>query len=59
MPRVNMDEFRSFKLIIPPLSLQTAFAERIETVEAQKELIKQGITETQLLIDYSMDKYFG
>lgn len=59
MPRVNMDEFRSFKLIIPPLSLQTAFAERIEKIEAQKELIKQGITETQLLIDYSMDKYFG
>lgn len=59
MPRVNMDEFRSFKLIIPPLPLQTAFAERIEKIEAQKELVKQGIAETQLLIDYTMDKYFG
>ena len=48
------------KLIpIPPLSLQTHFSERIERIEAQKELIKQSISETQLLIDYTMDKYFG
>ena len=44
MPRVNMDEFRNFMLIIPPLSLQTDFAKRIEKIEAQKELVKQGIT---------------
>ncbi|WP_436414024.1 restriction endonuclease subunit S [Petrimonas sp.] len=59
MPRVNMDEFRSFNLILPPLSLQTQFSERIERIDAQKELIKQSIGETQLLIDYTMDKYFG
>ncbi len=59
MPRVNMDEFRNFMLIIPPLSLQNAFAKRIEKIEAQKDLVKQGIAETQLLIDYTMDKYFG
>ena len=45
--------------ILPPLSLQTQFSERIEKIETQKELIKQSIGETQLLIDYTMDKYFG
>ena len=45
--------------ILPPLSLQTQFSERIEKIETQKELIKQSIDETQLLIDYTMDKYFG
>ena len=59
MPRVNMDEFREFNLIIPPLPLQSQFAERIEKIEAQKELVKQGIDQTQLLIDYTMDKYFN
>ena len=49
----------SIKIGIPPLSLQTQFSERIERIEAQKELIKQSISETQLLIDYTMDKYFG
>jgi type I restriction enzyme S subunit len=49
----------SIKFGLPPLPLQTAFAERIEKIEAQKELVKQGIAETQLLIDYTMDKYFG
>ena len=44
-PRVNMDEFRSFNLILPPLSLQTQFSERIERIEAQKELIKQNESE--------------
>lgn len=57
-PAVREEDIKSFDLIYPPLPLQTAFAERIEKIEAQKELVKQGIAETQLLIDYSMDKYF-
>ncbi len=44
---------------LPPLSLQNDFAKRIEKIEKQKELVKQGIAETQLLINYTMDKYFG
>ena len=44
---------------IPPLPLQHQFAERIEAIEAQKELINQSIKEVQLLFDYTMDKYFN
>ncbi len=58
-PAVKEEDIKSFDLFYPPLSLQTAFAKRIEKIEAQKELVKQGIAETQLLIDYTMDKYFG
>ena len=44
---------------LPPLSLQQQFADKISAVEAQKELVKQSIAETQHLLDYTMDKYFG
>ena len=43
----------------PPLSLQNQFAKKIEAIEQQKALINQSITDTQLLFDYTMDKYFN
>lgn len=46
-------------IILPPLTLQQQFAEKISAIEAQKELVKQSIAETQALLDYTMDKYFG
>lgn len=46
-------------IILPPLALQQQFAEKISAIEAQKELVKQSIAETQHLLDYTMDKYFG
>ena len=50
---------RELKTILPPLALQQQFAEKIQAIEAQKELVKQSIAETQHLLDYTMDKYFG
>lgn len=44
---------------LPPLALQQEFAEKIQAIEAQKELVKKSIAETQALLDYTMDKYFG
>lgn len=55
----NLQFIRSLPLISPSLSLQIHFSERIEKIEAQKELIKQSIGETEQLIGYTMDKYFG
>ena len=46
-------------ILLPPLVLQQQFAEQISAIEAQKELVKQSIAETQALLDYTMDKYFG
>ena len=46
-------------LIYPPLTLQQEFAEKIEAIEKQKELIKQSIAETETLFNARMDYYFN
>ena len=56
---VSLKALRFFPIPLPPLSLQQQFAEKIAAIEAQKELVKQSIAETQKLLDYTMDKYFG
>lgn len=58
MPRVSMKEFRIFSIPLPPLALQQQFAEKIQAIEAQKELVKKSIAETQHLLDSRMDLYF-
>ena len=59
MPRVAMSEFREFAVMLPPLTLQQKFADKIEAIEKQKELIKQSITETEELFNSRMDYYFN
>lgn len=56
---LNLQLVRSIPVPLPPLSLQQQFADKISAIEAQKELVKQSIAETQVLLDYTMDKYFG
>lgn len=56
---MNTGVLNSIKMPFPPLPLQNQFAERIEAIEKQKELISQSIKEVQLLFDYTMDKYFN
>ena len=58
MPRVSMDILRTFFVILPPLSLQQLFAQKIEAIEKEKELIKQSIKETEELFNSRMDYYF-
>lgn len=48
-----------YKLPIPPLSLQNEFAEKIENIERQKELITKSIKETEDLFNSRMDYYFN
>lgn len=47
-----------YKLPIPPLSLQNEFAEKIENIERQKELITKSIKETEDLFNSRMSYYF-
>lgn len=56
---INLAVLNALQIPLPPLSLQQQFAEKISAIEAQKELVKQSIAETQALLDYTMDKYFG
>lgn len=58
MPRVSMNDFRTFPIPLPPLSLQQSFAAKIEAIEKQKELIKQSIAEVETLLASRMQFYF-
>ena len=56
---LNIKDFRRFDIPVPPLPLQQSFAEKIQSIEKQKEAIRASIADTQKLLDYTMDKYFG
>lgn len=57
-PGLSVKDLNPLDIITPPLSLQQQFAEKIQAIEAQKELVKQSIAETQHLLDSRMDYYF-
>ena len=55
---INAKELQAIPIPLPPLALQQQFAEKIQAIEAQKELVKKSIAETQQLLDSRMDYYF-
>ena len=57
--QINIKDLRELPIITPPLDLQQAFAEKVEAIEQQKELINQSIKDVQTLFDAKMDYYFG
>ena len=58
-PNINAEQYGNLSICVPPLSLQESFAQRIQSIESQKESINRSIAETQKLFNYTMDKYFG
>ena len=56
---IKAAKLKKIKVGVPPLSLQQQFAEKISAIEAQKELVKQSIAETQQLFNSKMDYYFN
>ena len=58
-PGISVNIINEMPLIYPPLTLQQEFADKIEAIEKQKELIKQSITETEELFNSRMDYYFN
>ena len=57
-PVISNKTLKDVSIILPPLALQQQFAEKIQAIEAQKELVKKSIAETQHLLDSRMDYYF-
>lgn len=49
----------SIPIPVPPIEFQREFADKIQSIEAQKESINRSLAESQKLFDYTMDKYFG
>ena len=58
MLNINCKIIEDFPIPLPPLSLQQAFAAKIEAIEKQKELIKQSIAEVETLLASRMQFYF-
>lgn len=56
---VSKNAISTYKICLPPLSLQQSFAEKIEAIEHQKELVKQSLNEVKTLFDSRMDYYFN
>ena len=56
---LTKSQLENLPFILPPLPLQQSFANKIQSIENQKAKINQSIAETQKLLDYTMDKYFG
>ena len=58
-PNINAQQYGSLLVPVPPIALQQEFADKIETIEKQKELIKKSISETETLFNARMDYYFN
>ena len=58
-PNLSTEQMKEYSIGIPPLTLQQEFADKIEAIEKQKELIKQSITQTEELFNSRMDYYFN
>ena len=56
---IQMDKLKAYPFPLPPIELQDEFADKIEAIEKQKELIKQSITQTEELFNSRMDYYFN
>jgi type I restriction enzyme S subunit len=56
---IKPSDIGTINILVPPLPLQQAFAEKVKAIEQQKELINQSIKDVQTLFDAKMDYYFG
>ena len=57
--QITVKMLDEIKVALPPLILQQEFADKIEAIEKQKELIKKSISETETLFNARMEYYFN
>ena len=56
---INIKELNSLKIIIPPISLQTQFANFVKEVDKSKLAIQKSLDKLEILKKSLMQKYFG
>ncbi|MEC1723109.1 restriction endonuclease subunit S [Schinkia azotoformans] len=47
IPDLNHSEFYKISVYVPPLNLQNLFAEKVEQIERQKELLQSGLSQLE------------
>ncbi|MBQ6064222.1 MAG: restriction endonuclease subunit S [Prevotella sp.] len=55
---VSKAGIEGYSIVLPPFPLQQSFAEKVEAIERQKELIKKSIAEVETLFNSCKDYYF-
>ena len=55
---INKSKFESIDFIIPPLELQNQFAERIQSIEAQKQLALASLEKSEALFNSLLQRAF-
>ena len=56
---INAQEFKSINIYLPPIELQTQFADFVKQVDKSRVAVQKALDETQLLFDSLMQEYFG
>ena len=59
MSNISKERLGKIAVICPPRELQDAFIPFIRQVDKSKVVVQKALTETQLLFDSLMQKYFG
>ena len=59
IPSLTKSDLLQLGTPCPPLTLQQVFADKIDAIEKQKQLIKDSIVETEELFNSRMDYYFN
>ena len=57
--RVPISFLETYKIVLPPMSLQNQFADFVTKIEAQKELLNNRLTKLETLYKSLMQEYFG
>jgi len=56
---ITKQQLENLMIIVPPLGLQTQFAEFVQQVDKLKAVVQKSLDETQMLFDALMQEYFG
>ena len=59
VPTLNRNDFHEEPIIDVPIEMQVSFASKVEAIENYKIIIRQSLTENQLLLDSKMNAYFN
>jgi restriction endonuclease S subunit len=58
-PNLNTSIMKAFKQILPPLSMQKDYVDKIQAIEKQKLLITESLVQAEMLLNSRMDYYFN
>ena len=59
VPNLHLGEIKKAKIIVPPIELQSKFADFVQEVDKSKVVVQKALDEAQLLFDSLMQEYFG